>query len=119
MEENEFIGKLKDLVSSRLYDQKLGSEDLAREGLTSRASLYRKLKKLVNQTANGFIHQQRFEEATRLLANEPGRNISEISEKVGFKDLSYFSRKFKQHFGISPMKYRSNKAGKIGGESYE
>lgn len=32
-------------------------------------------------------------------------NVSEASEKAGYRDEKYFSRRFKAHFGLSPKKY--------------
>ena len=111
MGEEEFISKLRNLVQSRLDDKMLGVEDLVKAGYTSRASLYRKLKKTVNQTASGFILEQRLKEAQKLLKAKPTYSIGEISEKVGFKDQAYFSRRFKEHTGASPLKYRQGRLG--------
>lgn len=111
MGEEEFISKLSDLVHSRLDDKMLGVEDLVKAGYTSRAGLYRKLKKSTNQTVRGFILEQRLEEAQRLLKEKPDYSVGEISEKVGFKDQCYFSRKFKEHFGAPPLKYRKGRLG--------
>ena len=36
--------------------------------------------------------------------------LTEIAFDVGFSDVSYFSRCFKEHFGCPPSKYRAQKA---------
>ena len=35
-------------------------------------------------------------------------NISEIAYMVGFNDAHYFSKCFKQTYGISPTEYKNN-----------
>lgn len=46
----------------------------------------------------------RLERAGQLLEQGWG-NISEISYKVGFQDTKYFSRLFKQTFGVNPTEH--------------
>ena len=50
----------------------------------------------------------RIEEAKRLLTTTSLR-IQEISEQLGFRDLFYFSRQFKQFTGISPLHFRQRR----------
>ena len=94
MEDRESIQKLEDLVTSRVDDQTLGPEDLARESFTSLSNLYRKLKRIVGHTASGFIEQRRLEEAKRLFSESPDLGIGQISEQVGYKDQAYFTSAF-------------------------
>jgi len=49
----------------------------------------------------------RLEKAKELL-KEKNLNIENISEMVGFKDSSYFSKSFKQKYGMAPHYYRDN-----------
>lgn len=63
-----------------------------------------KLKKLVNLSASDFIKTIRIQRATHLL--KAGGSVSEVAFQVGFKDPSYFSRVFKEKFGVSPSEYK-------------
>lgn len=36
------------------------------------------------------------------------KNISEICYAVGFTDIPYFNRAFKQRYGVSPTQYRAS-----------
>ncbi|UCH95203.1 MAG: helix-turn-helix transcriptional regulator [Candidatus Aminicenantes bacterium] len=52
-----------------------------------------------------------------LLTGESDLTIKQLSEKVGFLDCNYFIYIFKNHFGISPARYREcKKMNRISGE---
>ncbi|WP_316800194.1 helix-turn-helix transcriptional regulator [Pedobacter frigidisoli] len=67
--------------------------------------LNRIVKNLKGKTAGIMIRERGLTEAKRMLVycNLP---IGDISERLGFKDFSYFSRQFKKQEGISPAEYR-------------
>ena len=46
-------------------------------------------------------------EAGQLLL-KTGLSVLAVSEKYGFSDQFYFSRRFKEKFGMSPLKYRQS-----------
>ena len=52
-----------------------------------------------------FLCRKKMEKAADLLKNSK-QKIYEISMDLGYKDTSYFIRKFKKHFGITPQEYR-------------
>lgn len=52
-----------------------------------------------------YLSDIRLEEAKRLLL-QSDLNLSEISDAIGYADLSYFSKIFKKEFGVSPSQYR-------------
>ncbi|MCH2209377.1 MAG: AraC family transcriptional regulator [Lentisphaerales bacterium] len=54
-----------------------------------------------------YIHQLRIEKAQLLLSTSP-YNVSEISQKCGFKSSAYFCRSFKESTGLTPKQYRQN-----------
>ncbi len=57
------------------------------------------------QTPAHYIKCRKMDTAKRLLENSD-LNISEIMEKVGFEDISYFSKQFKIFYAMSPREYR-------------
>ncbi|WP_177192272.1 helix-turn-helix domain-containing protein [Chitinophaga arvensicola] len=63
------------------------------------------VKNLTGNTAGGMIRDRGLAEAKRMLVycNLP---IGDISDQLGFKDFSYFSRQFKKQEGMSPAEYR-------------
>jgi AraC-like DNA-binding protein len=62
-------------------------------------------KEIYNKTVSEIIQERIILEAKRFLAHS-GLSISEISDKLGFKDNSYFGRYFKKAVGMPPEKYR-------------
>ncbi len=56
-------------------------------------------------TFTEYLRRTRIAEAKRLLGDTQ-LNISEISERVGYESIHYFSRLFKEHEGLSPSEYR-------------
>jgi AraC-like DNA-binding protein len=83
--------------------------DLA--GIAKRAGLAPRTLQTVFQqhgtSVTSYILEQRLRLAERQLAAGAGRSITEIAYAAGFSDLSYFSRAFRQRFGISPSDRRT------------
>ncbi|MBF1102907.1 MAG: helix-turn-helix domain-containing protein [Solobacterium sp.] len=53
----------------------------------------------------------RLEESCRLLRTSD-YSIEEISSLIGFKDKSYFNRKFKEQYQLTPAKWRKSQTKK-------
>jgi AraC-like DNA-binding protein len=53
-----------------------------------------------------YISGVKLSKAEYMLKNEPSTGINEIAALVGFEDSSYFARKFKAKYGLSPSMYR-------------
>lgn len=62
-------------------------------------------KAQTGETVLDYITRQRMEEAARLLI-ETSAKLADIAEKVGYRDVKYFSRQFKKHFGVLPSRYK-------------
>ena len=61
--------------------------------------------RVFQQSPNRIISETRLEKARELLIDRPELNITEISERVGFNSPKYFTRCFRDRYGISPKKY--------------
>lgn len=72
----------------------------------SRITLHRTLKSNTGQSATSYISEIRLREAYALLVNQ-NIPIKEITQKVGYKDPKYFTRKFKAKFGATPSQIRA------------
>ena len=61
----------------------------------------------MGQTPHEYLNNLRIKTAKKLLSSRKTSNysVSEISDMVGFNDLSYFSRVFKKATGFPPGKY--------------
>lgn len=63
-------------------------------------------KKETGQNLSKFIKAYRMEKAKEML-EESHKKIVTISNEVGYPNVSYFCQSFREYFGISPQKYRS------------
>ena len=80
---------------NRLLGKKLGM---------SRTHFYCKLKAIIDLHPTEFIQTFRLKNAVLLLKNNYG-NISEVAFSIGFNSLTYFTRLFKKHYGMTPSDY--------------
>ena len=99
-----FLGKMVELISSRIEEADFNSDVLAQELNISQRQLYRKIKAVSGCTVHEFITKVKMDHAEALLKNS-NLSISEIAYKVGFSEPSNFSRTFSKHFGCSPSQY--------------
>jgi signal transduction histidine kinase/ligand-binding sensor domain-containing protein/DNA-binding response OmpR family regulator len=77
----------------------------------SRTVLYTKLKALTGQNLSTFIRIIKLKRAGQLIA-QTDMNISQVAYEVGFNDLKYFRKCFKDFFKQLPSKYRENNSQK-------
>lgn len=103
--DDEFAKKLESVIKKSLFDIDFSVDRFAKEMLLSRSQLYRKLRNETGFTSSEFIRQKRIEVACELLVNT-NLKIGEVSDHVGFKDDSYFTRCFREIVGITPTEYR-------------
>lgn len=100
----EFLKKAVASVERNIDNSDYSVERLSRDLCMSRMNLYRKLQSLTGQKPNEFIRSIRLKRAARLLV-ETGLSVVEIAEKVGFSTPSYFTKCFKDMFGVLPTQY--------------
>lgn len=71
-----------------------------------RTKLFLKLKGIAGQTPNDFILNVRLKKAQMLLMQTDTKTISEIAYEVGFNSPSYFIKRFRELFGITPAQFQ-------------
>jgi DNA-binding response OmpR family regulator/nitrogen-specific signal transduction histidine kinase len=99
--EEVFLRKLMQVTEQHLGDEGFDLEALRRELNMEQKQLYRKIKALTGQTPTEFIRTIRLRHAKQLLEQHAG-TVSEIAFQVGFNNLSYFSKCFREEFGQLP-----------------
>ena len=102
--DEQFLQRAITVVEENMSDENFTVHDFSRAMGIKHKTLYAKIKSLTNQSLQGFIRTIRLEKALQLLQHNELEEltVSEISAKVGFLELSYFSRCFKKQFGFSP-----------------
>lgn len=73
----------------------------------SRTKINDILKAELSFTFTGYLNKLRLTEAARLLAVEEEANIAEIAYSVGYKNVSYFNKLFKEEYGCTPKTFKS------------
>ena len=96
-----FIIRFKDVVETRLSDSDLSVDDLAAAMNLSRVQLYRKVKAISGSSPVELLRTARLNRGYQLLVKGE-KTVSEIAYEVGFTAPSYFTKCFKDEFGISP-----------------
>ncbi|WP_242121686.1 hybrid sensor histidine kinase/response regulator transcription factor [Aestuariivivens sediminicola] len=102
--DEEFINNAMKIVEENLLNENLNREFLADKLATSPSTLYRKIKTLTGQDTSTFVRSIRIKRAAQLILNKHD-NIGSIGYAVGFNDLKYFRKCFKDQFGASPSKF--------------
>lgn len=97
---------------SRNYRNTQSISEYAAKCHLSKSRFEHIFKEYTGTTPLGYIFKLRIKAAMNLLENTK-LSISQISEEVGFADANYFTRVFKKHTGISPIKYRNNMSGDV------
>jgi AraC-like DNA-binding protein len=99
--ESLFIIRFKDVVEARLSDSDLTVDDLAAAMSLSRVQLYRKVKAVSGASPVELLRTARLNRGYQLLV-KGDKTVSEVAYEVGFTAPSYFTKCFKDEFGISP-----------------
>ncbi|GHT37766.1 hybrid sensor histidine kinase/response regulator [Bacteroidia bacterium] len=104
--DKDLLDRATDCIEKQIGNPDLDVNYLARKLCLGRSTLFVKFKALAGMTPNDFIQDQRLKRAALLLRNHPEKQITEISDALGFCSQVYFSRCFKSKFGQSPNMFR-------------
>lgn len=103
-ENDKFIDTLVKAIEQNIDNSEFGIQELCEISRYSYQQVYRKVKALTGESINEFIRTVRLKRAAQYLAQSDTR-ISEIMYSVGFNSHSYFTKCFREHFGLSPKEY--------------
>jgi len=102
---NEDIEFKKNIVNS--YEQFGSVKEMAQYFKMNDKVFRSKFQKIFGQTPKQWLSRKKLTKA-KLLLEKSEKNVTEVATEVGFSDLSWFSQKFKQEFGISPKECKNN-----------
>lgn len=96
----EKVKQASDIISKNM-NQNLSVDYLAKEVGTNVNKLQEGFKHMYQNTVNKYMQQVKLEAAKEML-NSSDYNISEIVQQIGLTNRSYFSKVFKEKYGVSP-----------------
>jgi signal transduction histidine kinase/ligand-binding sensor domain-containing protein/DNA-binding response OmpR family regulator len=105
--DKKFLQSVFQSVNAHLSDTSYNIELLTEEISMNRRNLERKLNALTGETPGDLIRRMRLTHASKLLMQNFG-NISEVALEVGFSNPAYFSKCFRDQFGLTPSEYYHN-----------
>lgn len=88
------------------YGRPLKLEQIAEELGYNSIYLGKMFRSETGVSFNTYLEQVRLEKAKEFLKEE--RSIVATAEEVGYRDIDYFSKKFKKYTGVTPSEYRKN-----------
>ena len=98
---SQFITRFREVVETRLADSDVSVEDLAADLNLSRVQLYRKVKAVTGSSPVELLRAARLKRAYQLLLTTD-KSVSEVAYDVGFTAPSYFTKCFKDEYGMLP-----------------
>ena len=105
-----FLAKLMNIMDRQMDNNELTVEQLVEDMHMGRTVFFNKLKGMTGLSPVEFIREIRIKRAAQLL--ESGTyNITEVTYMVGMNDSRYFSKCFKNTYGVTPSEYKRTKRG--------
>ena len=87
-------------------------EELAQLSFFCKRTIISMFKKYMNTTPHQFQLNMKLDLCYSRLSNEPSTLIKQLANEYGFSDEYHLSRKFKERFGISPIKIKKRSSNK-------
>ena len=103
--DKKFLERLKEIVETNMAEEDFDLHLLTTKAGMGERQLERKLKALIDQTPNQFVRAMRLQRAKQLLEQNAG-TVSEIAYMVGFNNIPYFSKAFREAFGKPPSEMK-------------
>ena len=107
--DKQFTERLALIIEKNMQNPQLSIDDLAGMMGVGRSIFYRKVRGITGYSPNEYLRIIRMKKAADLLAQSDTVTIAEVAREVGVNDPFYFSRCFKEQFGMSPTAYQKNK----------
>ena len=103
--DNDFYNKFREIFDKEMKNPDLNVEKLASEMGFERTQLYRKLKAITNYSPVELMRNLRLKKA-KILLSSTDKSISEICYEVGFSTPAYFTKCFREQYGVTPKEMR-------------
>lgn len=94
-------------MGTQYANPELNLDAVANATSISRSKINDILKSELGFTFTGYLNKLRLTEAARLLSGKGDANIAEIAYSVGYKNVSYFNKVFKEEYNCTPKTFKT------------
>jgi transcriptional regulator GlxA family with amidase domain len=106
--DEQFLQKVLEQMEKNISEANFGVPELQALMAMSRTQLYRKIKALTDESPGEFMRNYRLKRAAQILSSH-GDSVTQIAYAVGFNNLSYFAKCFKELYGVAPSDYAGHR----------
>ena len=106
--DKKFLERFENWVSAHMSQSDMQAMDFANSMKMGRTTFFKKVKQVTGMPPHEYIRKMRLMRAAELL-KDPTLSISEVAYQTGFEDPNYFSRNFKEYFGVTASQFRKGK----------
>ena len=103
--DEDFFLKLDKVIMDNIPGGDISNEFLAEQMSVSQATLVRKVRRMLGTSPNNYVRNKRLAVAEAMMHEPSGNNVSDICYAVGFTNLSYFAKCFREQYGKTPSEY--------------
>lgn len=105
-QDREFADRLQAVMESQIANADFTIDDFAAQMKLGRTMFYRKVRGVTGYSPNEYMRVVRMKRAAEHLSSGEHLTVAEVAYQVGLNDPFYFSKCFKQQFGVSPSAYQ-------------
>ena len=105
--DEKLINKAIKYVEDNMARSELSVEEMSRDLGMSRVHLYKKLVSITGRSPIEFIRVIRLKRAAQMLRDKQ-QNVADVAYAVGFNNPKYFSKYFKEEFGMLPSAFQNS-----------
>lgn len=102
---DEYVKAAISYIHTFYYETDINVDRISSYVGIDRSYLYRLFKEKMGISPKKYIVEYKLKTAAKLL-KETGLSVGQVALSAGFDDQLYFSTAFKNHYGVSPTKYR-------------
>ena len=104
--EQAFLDRINAVVLEQMSTGNVDVETIASRLCLSSKQLRRKVYAITGETTVAYLMHLRLEKAREMLISQPNKSVSEIAVLCGFEEGGYFTKAFKQQYGVTPTQMR-------------
>jgi len=102
--DQKFLSKAFAVINENIGNPEFSIKAFAEKMNMGKTTFYKKINALTGKSVNDFITHVKLKKAAELLTHTE-LSVSEVAFKTGYKNLSHFTRSFKNQYGVPPSEY--------------